>query len=173
MTTAELRKAVKAVDPDARVSKVDGAHWTIRTRNDKPAIVQLMPALGLKYDPVFDESEGSRHDWIYVLHVFDESSAHAAKKSVGAVVDEAITTTAVSNDRRTDTPVQLLAGYEKALARARELYASPARKRGEFGWAGAAGRAVATIYGVPGAGDEGFGGDVRRVYKAIAEDLRR
>jgi len=95
------------------------------------------------------------------------------KKRVKQIVDEEMTTTSVSNERRTDTPVQLLPGYAKALARAKELLSSPAAKRGEFGWAGAAGRAVATMYGIHGAGDEGFGGDVRRIYKAISEDLRR
>lgn len=91
----------------------------------------------------------------------------ASKKSARQIVDEAMTTTSVSNDRRTETPVQLLPGYDKALARARALI-SPT-----VGWATASIQAVASVYSVKGANSESLGGDVRRIWKSIGEELRR
>jgi hypothetical protein len=78
VTTAELRKAVKAVDPRARVSKIDDGHWTIRTEDSDAAIKRLLPTLGLTHDPQLTETEGSRWDWITVLHVFEAPQLHAA-----------------------------------------------------------------------------------------------
>lgn len=77
MTVADLRRAVKAVDANARVSKIDDGHWTIRT-SDKAAIEQLLPSLGLKHDPHQTDVVGSRWDWIAILHVFEEPQFHAA-----------------------------------------------------------------------------------------------
>lgn len=80
MTTAELRKAVKAIDIRARVSKVDESHWTIRAW-DSAAVEKLLPSLGLKHDPQRTDIEGSRWHWVTLLHVFEEPEARTPKKS--------------------------------------------------------------------------------------------
>ena len=77
MKTAELRKAIKAIDPAARVSKVrddDDGHWTIRTY-ESDVVKRVLPSLGLALAPNWDidfedEADG---DWITVLHVNDEA----------------------------------------------------------------------------------------------------
>jgi hypothetical protein len=78
VTTAELRRAVKAVDARARVSKVDDGHWTIRAW-DSAAVEKLLPSLGLEADPRRTDIEGSRWHWMTLLHVF-EAAGHATKK---------------------------------------------------------------------------------------------
>jgi hypothetical protein len=69
VTTAELRRAVKAVDPEARVAKVDDGHWTVRTHVEADAVKRLLPSLGLTLWPELTDHEGSRWDAITVLHV--------------------------------------------------------------------------------------------------------
>ena len=85
MTTAELRRAVKAVDPEARVAKVDDDHWTIRTYAEADAVMRLLPSLGLTLWPELTDFEGSRWDATTVLHVvkLDELAReeHATSKA--------------------------------------------------------------------------------------------
>lgn len=68
MTTIELRKAVKRVDPQARVSQVDDDHWTIRTR-EEDTVARMLPSLGLAEIRFLRDTEGSQWDWTTVLHV--------------------------------------------------------------------------------------------------------
>lgn len=90
MTTADLREAVKAVDAQARVSKVDDGHWTIRTQ-DSAAVERLFPSLGLRLDPRLTDVEGSRWDWITVLHVFEGRASHATKRRVASTTTKSRT----------------------------------------------------------------------------------
>lgn len=60
MTTAELRRAVKAVDPEARVAKADDDHWTICRHAEADAVKRLLPTLGLTLWPELTDYEGSR-----------------------------------------------------------------------------------------------------------------
>lgn len=69
--------------------------------------------------------------------------------------------------RTTDTPPQYLVGYKDALARGKELRAAG------LGWAAASLQAIADTYHVHSVNSESLGGDLRRVWKAIAEELRR
>lgn len=67
----------------------------------------------------------------------------------------------------TTTPVELLSGYGQALARARSL------KEGGKDWCRASFHAIAEIYGIRGGVNaESLGGDLRRVWKSIAELVR-
>jgi hypothetical protein len=67
MTTSQLRVAMKAVDPAARVSSIGDGVWTVRTKYALPVIRKHARALGL--DEIDHDVEGSRHDWTYVLIV--------------------------------------------------------------------------------------------------------
>jgi hypothetical protein len=89
VNTAELRRAVKKVDPEARISKVDDGHWTIRSW-DKDAIERVVPLLGLAIDPLFTDHEGSEHEWIYVLHVFEKAVSTRQTKKRPAQLDTEI-----------------------------------------------------------------------------------
>lgn len=78
MKTAELREAIKAVDPQARVSKArddwaDG-HWTIRTY-ESDVVQRMLPFLGLTLAPNWDIDFEGKADgsWMTILHVFDEA----------------------------------------------------------------------------------------------------
>jgi hypothetical protein len=69
--TSALRAAIKAVDPDARVSGVeeDGAWlWTVRTENKLDEVRAVLTRLGL-HEYVKPDTEGSRWNWTYVLYV--------------------------------------------------------------------------------------------------------
>ena len=76
MKTTDLRKAIKAVDPEARVSRArddyDEGHWTIRTY-EIDVVKRMLPSLGLVLAPNYDiDFEGHADgNWINVLHVMD------------------------------------------------------------------------------------------------------
>jgi len=68
MTTSALRSAIKAIDPDARVSPTGDGVWTIRTRRKLKAIRSTLPGLDL-VEMWRGDIEGSRWDWVHVLTV--------------------------------------------------------------------------------------------------------
>ena len=79
MKTTELRKAIKAVDPKARVSTWGTGSWTIRTENKLDEIRAALAPLGLEEQQ--HDVEGSRWDWTYVLIVALPAAKKSPKKS--------------------------------------------------------------------------------------------
>lgn len=69
MTTTELRTAVKAKVPEARVASLGSNKWTIRFGSPRhiQTVRDLIAALGLK--EIDHDVEGSSHDWSYVFRV--------------------------------------------------------------------------------------------------------
>ncbi len=69
MKTGELRVAMKARIPDARVASTGDESWTIRFKSPShlSTIKELIKTLGLK--ELYHDVEGSRWDWSYVFHV--------------------------------------------------------------------------------------------------------
>lgn len=69
MKTSELRSAVKAWIPAARVAKTGENRWSIRFESPGhlKIVEDLIKALGLQ--KVSHDIEGSRWDWSYVFHV--------------------------------------------------------------------------------------------------------
>lgn len=69
MTTSELRTAMKARIPDARVASTGDSAWTVRfgSPSHLKTIRELIKKLKLK--ELFHDVEGSRWDWSYVFHV--------------------------------------------------------------------------------------------------------
>ncbi len=74
---ADLRAAVKAVDPEATVSTRSLVHgaFAVRTREDEPVRARLL-ALGFE-EVVEADIEGSSFDWIHVLYVQLNEKARA------------------------------------------------------------------------------------------------
>ena len=68
MKLSTLRAAIKAVNPEARVSRPDEDWFVIRTPNGLAKILAALPGLGLR-EAAPREIEGGRHDWIHVIHV--------------------------------------------------------------------------------------------------------
>ena len=128
MKTAELRKAIKAVDPEARVAKVDDDHWTIRTYAEADAVKRLLPSLGLTLWSELTDYEGSRWDAITVLHVVPASEApraqHATKKKTSkspAQLDrDIVEALSQSKGRMTDQQLEQMR-HEALAARNDEL----------------------------------------------------
>lgn len=69
MKTAELRRVMKSIDPELRVSSVEYG-WAVRTGSHR-RLKQLRAMLSSLMLREFREMEikGSRYDWTYVLFV--------------------------------------------------------------------------------------------------------
>lgn len=68
MSTAELRKAMKAIDKEIRVSSLCRARsWTVRTNYNLDKVRVLLKSLGLHEHS--NDIEGSRYDWTHVLYI--------------------------------------------------------------------------------------------------------
>jgi len=76
--TTRLRKAMKTISPDIRVSAVQGSsdrarrsvdHWTVRVRDSEALdrVRAALPSLHLKEFSM--DIEGSQYDWTYCLFV--------------------------------------------------------------------------------------------------------
>lgn len=69
MKTAELRKAMKARIPDARVASTGDSSWTVRF--ESPAHITTIRVLikELQLAELGHDVEGSQTDWSYVFYV--------------------------------------------------------------------------------------------------------
>jgi hypothetical protein len=69
VSTSELRAAMKASIPDARVASTGDDSWTIRFKSPShlKTVREMIKVLGLK--ELYHDVEGSRWDWSYVFHV--------------------------------------------------------------------------------------------------------
>jgi hypothetical protein len=68
MTTKQLRAAMKAVDPEARVSGGSDGLWTVRTEYKLSQVRDALTRLGMREYSVSD-IEGSSYNWTHVLFV--------------------------------------------------------------------------------------------------------